>query len=40
MSSISKYELIKVIENKLEEVKEKMQQVDTIKDYYVTKLSK
>lgn len=39
-ASMPKHQQIKVIENKLEEVEEKMQQLNTIKDYLTSKLSK
>ena len=39
-ASMSKQEQIKAIETKLAEIEEKMQQLDTIKDYLVTKLDK
>ncbi|MDJ0746870.1 MAG: MerR family DNA-binding protein [Xenococcaceae cyanobacterium MO_167.B27] len=39
-ASMPKHEQIKIIESKLEEVEEKMQQLTTIKNYLAAKLSK
>lgn len=39
VAAIPKEELIRAIKNKLEQVEEKMQQLETIKDYLVAKLN-